>query len=104
MYVIDKVILAIYSYFAEAEREYISIRTKQGLAAARAKGKILGRPKGSRNRNRVLDPYKEQIKSYLQMGLNVASIMKIINNQLEKPVTYNSFRYFIQNDKELSSL
>ena len=37
-----KLLLAIYSYFAEAEREYISIRTKQGLAAAKAKGKILG--------------------------------------------------------------
>jgi DNA invertase Pin-like site-specific DNA recombinase len=31
-----KLLLAIYSYFAEAEREFISIRTKQGLAAAKA--------------------------------------------------------------------
>lgn len=30
-----KLLLAIYSYFAEAEREFISLRTKQGLAAAR---------------------------------------------------------------------
>ena len=37
-----KLLLAIYSYFAEAEREYISIRTKQGLAAAKAQGKQLG--------------------------------------------------------------
>jgi DNA invertase Pin-like site-specific DNA recombinase len=35
-----KLLLAIYSYFAEAEREYISLRTKQGLAAARAKGNM----------------------------------------------------------------
>ncbi len=41
-----KLLLAIYSYFAEAEREFISMRTKQGLAAARASGKKLGRPKG----------------------------------------------------------
>lgn len=34
-----KLLLAIYSYFAEAEREFISMRTKQGLAAARAGGK-----------------------------------------------------------------
>ena len=33
-----KLLLAIYSYFAETEREYISLRTKPGLAAARAKG------------------------------------------------------------------
>ena len=33
-----KLLMAIYSYFAETEREYISMRTKQGLAAAKAKG------------------------------------------------------------------
>ena len=99
-----KLLLAIYSYFAEAEREYISIRTKQGLAAARAKGKLLGRPKGSRSKNRILDPYREQIKEYLQMDLNLASIMKIVNNQLEKPISYNTLKYFVQHDEELLPL
>lgn len=96
-----KLLLAIYSYFAEAEREYISMRTKQGLAAAKAKGTRLGRPKGSKNKERVLDPYQDQIKSYLEMGLNLAAIAKIINNQLEKPLTYNSFKYFVQQNEEL---
>lgn len=99
-----KLLLAIYSYFAEVEREYISMRTKQGLAAARAKGKLLGRPKGSRSKNRILDPYKEQIKEYLQMDLNLASIMKIVNNQLEKPISYNTLKYFVQHDEELLTL
>ena len=45
-----KLLLAIYSYFAEAERDFISVRTQQGLAAARASGKQLGRPKGSRDK------------------------------------------------------
>lgn len=54
-----KLLLAIYSYFAESEREYISIRTKQGLKAAKAKGVKLGRPKGSKNKKgRVLDSHK----------------------------------------------
>lgn len=66
-----KLLLAIYSYFAEAEREFISMRTKQGLAAARASGKKLGRPKGSRDKERVLDPYREQIKEYLELGLSL---------------------------------
>ena len=96
-----KLLLAIYSYFAEAEREYISIRTKQGLAAAKAKGVRLGRPKGSRNRNRVLDPYKEQILEYLQMGLTLAAVRKITNRQLEKPLSYNSYKYFVQNEENL---
>jgi DNA invertase Pin-like site-specific DNA recombinase len=97
-----KLLLAIYSYFAETEREYISLRTKQGLAAAKAKGKILGRPKGSRNKERVLDPYRQQILDYLKMGLNLAAIMKIINPQLEQPITYNSYRYFVQREEDLS--
>ncbi len=57
-----KLLLAIYSYFAEEECEFISMRTKQGLVAARASGKKLGRPKGSRDKERVLDLYREQIK------------------------------------------
>jgi DNA invertase Pin-like site-specific DNA recombinase len=96
-----KLLMAIYSYFAETEREYISLRTKQGLAAARAKGKKLGRPKGSRNKERVLDPHRDQILEYLQMGLNLASVMKIINPQLEEPITYNSYRYFVQREEDL---
>lgn len=36
-----QLLLAIYSYFAETEREFISLRTKQGLAAAKAQGKQL---------------------------------------------------------------
>lgn len=99
-----KLLLAIYNYFAEVEREYISMRTKQGLAAARAKGKLLGRPKGSRSKNRILDPYREQIKEYLQMDLNLASIMKIVNNQLERSISYNTLKYFVQHDEELLTL
>lgn len=99
-----KLLLAIYSYFAEAEREYISMRTKQGLAALKSEGKILGRPKGSRNRDQLLEPYKEQIKNYLRMGLNLASIVRVINNQREKPISYNAFKYFVQNSEDLLKL
>ncbi|MEO8391997.1 MAG: recombinase family protein [Chloroflexota bacterium] len=92
-----KLLLAIYSYFAESERDYISLRTKQGLAAARASGKLLGRPKGSRNRNgSILTPFAEQIQAYLKLGLPVSAIRKLINPLLEKPATYNTFKYFVQ--------
>lgn len=97
-----KLLLAIYSYFAETEREFISTRTKQGLAAAKASGKMLGRPKGSRNKLRVLDPYKQQIREYLRLGLNLTSIRKLINPQLEKPVSYQTFKYFISNERSIS--
>jgi len=99
-----KLLLAIYSYFAEAEREFISIRTKQGLAAARASGKKLGRPKGSRDKERVLDPYREQMREYLQLGLSLSRIRTIINPQLDKPISYPSYRYFVRQDIELLEL
>jgi DNA invertase Pin-like site-specific DNA recombinase len=96
-----KLLLAIYSYFAETEREFISMRTKDGLKAARADGKLLGRPKGSKSRNRRLEPFKEQIRGYLAIPLPYASILKIVNNQLEKPVAYNTLRYYIESETEL---
>jgi DNA invertase Pin-like site-specific DNA recombinase len=96
-----KLLLAIYSYFAEAEREFISLRTKQGLAAAKASGKLLGRPKGSRNKERVLDPYKEQIKYYLTLDLDLTSIMKLINPLLARPVSYNTFKYYVEHESDL---
>jgi DNA invertase Pin-like site-specific DNA recombinase len=96
-----KLLLAIYSYFAEAEREFISMRVKQGLAAAKAKGVKLGRPKGSRNKNRVLDPYRDEILKYLQKGIDLASVRKLINPEIEQPISYNSYKYFVKYDSEL---
>ena len=100
---LSSLLLAIYGYFAQTEREIISQRTKQGLAAARASGKTLGRPKGVKNKNRVLDPFKDEIKKYLEMGLMQTNILKIINSQLEKKVSLTSLRYFISTTKELKS-
>jgi DNA invertase Pin-like site-specific DNA recombinase len=96
-----QLLFAIYGHFAQTEREYISMRTKQGLAAARAQGKVLGRPKGSKNKERVLDPHKDRILEYLEMRLNLAAIMKLVNPELDNPVTYNTFRYFVQHEKDL---
>lgn len=42
-----KAMIALFGLFAEVERDLIAERTKEGLAAAKAKGKQLGRPKGS---------------------------------------------------------
>ena len=99
-----KLLLAIYSYFAEAEREYISLRTKQGLAAAKASGKKLGRPKGSKNKDRVLDPFKQQIAEYLKLGINLAAIRKIINHQLDQSASYNTYKYYVQHEEELRGI
>ena len=95
---LSSLLLAIYGYFAQTEREIISERTKQGLAAAKASGKILGRPKGAKNKNRVLDPFKDEIKKYIDLGLMQTNILKIINDHLEKPISLTSLRYFIDNE------
>jgi Resolvase, N terminal domain len=42
-----KVTIAWFDLFAEIERDLICERAKEGLAAARARGRLLGRPKGS---------------------------------------------------------
>lgn len=97
----SQLLLAIYGYFSQTEREYISLRTKQGLAAARAQGKVLGRPKGSRNKQHVLNPFKADILDYLQHGLGISAIRKLINPRLDEPKPYSTYRYYIQNDSEL---
>lgn len=99
-----KLLLAIYSYFAETEREFIFIRTKHGLEAARAKGKMLGRPKGSRDKHRVLDPYRERIRELLELKMPLLRISSILNEQMEKPLSYNSYQYFVRQDPELLTL
>ena len=99
-----KLLLAIYSYFAETERDFISVRTQQGLAAARASGKQLGRPKGSRDKARILDPYRAQISEYLQLQLPLRRIRTLINRELSRPIAYNSYRYFVLQDSELLEL
>ena len=91
-----KLLFAIYSYFAETEREYISMRTKVGLQAAKDKGTILGRPRGSKNtKPRALDPHKETIQELLKLGVSLNSISKIINKNLAKPLNYMSYVYYI---------
>lgn len=92
-----KLILAIFGYFAETEREYIRMRTKQGLEAAKANGKVLGRPKGCRNkRGLALDPFKDEIQAYMKLGLPVESIRKIINGRLGKSFSYNTYSAYVK--------
>ena len=43
----------IFGLLAEADRELVSIHTREGLAVARGKGKKLGRPKGSLGRSKL---------------------------------------------------
>jgi DNA invertase Pin-like site-specific DNA recombinase len=71
-----KVMVALFGLFAEVERDLISERTLEGLASARAKGRLLGRPKGALGKSR-LDGKEEEIRLLLQKQVSKASIAKM---------------------------
>ncbi len=62
----SKVMRTMLSLFAEMERDWISVRTKEALAALKKKGRKLGRPKGYKKSK--LDPYKQEIYLLLRNG------------------------------------
>lgn len=95
---LSSLLLAIYGYFAQTEREIISERTKQGLKVAKASGKILGRPKGVKNKDRVLEPFLNEIKKLLALNVPKSSILKIVNNKLNKNVSISTLNHFIKTD------
>ena len=72
----SKTMITMFSLFAEIERDLISERTKEGIANARKKGVILGRPVGTTGISK-LDGKEHEIKGYLSKGVNVANIAKI---------------------------
>ena len=84
-----KVMIALFGLFAEVERDLISERTKEGLAAAKAKGKRLGRPKGALGTSR-LDGKEQDIRALLGKDVSKASIAKILD------VSRSALYHFIQ--------
>ena len=68
--------VTMFGLFAEIERDLISERTKEGLIAARAKGKVLGRPKG--NGKSRLDGKETEITMLMGKKVPKASIAKIM--------------------------
>jgi DNA invertase Pin-like site-specific DNA recombinase len=87
-----KVMIALFGLFAEVERDLISQRTKEGLAAARAKGRLLGRPKGALGKSR-LDGKEEEIRMLLEKTVSKASIAKIVG------VSRTALHHFIRTRK-----
>ncbi len=62
----SKIIAMAFSMAAEIERDLISQRTKEALAAKKKQGVKLGRPKGTGKSK--LDPYKPEIEALLKNG------------------------------------
>lgn len=68
----SKVMAMIFAMAAELERDFISARTKEALAARRASGMKLGRPVG-RGKSK-LDKFRPEIEALLQNGSSVSFI------------------------------
>jgi len=67
--------ITIFSLMANIERTLISMRTKEGLAKARANGVRLGRPKGP-GRSK-LDGMEDEIRNLLGLGVTKSSMTKM---------------------------
>ena len=70
----SKVVAMAFSMAAEIERELISQRTREALAAKKRLGVKLGRPKGSGKSK--LDPYRPEIEALLKNGATQRFIAK----------------------------
>ncbi len=69
----SKVMITLFSLFAELERDLISLRTKEALANKKAQGIKLGKPKGTVQKSKF-DQDVDKIKELLGLGLSVRKI------------------------------
>lgn len=74
----SKIIITVFSLLAELERDLISMRTREALAAKKSQGITLGKPKGTIQKSKF-DAERERIEELLKIGLSVRKIAKILN-------------------------
>ncbi len=91
----SKILSTMLALVSEIERDLISRRTRDALAAKKAQGVKLGRPKGVPGKSK-LDGKEDEIQKFLDKGLNVTALAKIygvswtcMQNFLNKKVLKN---------------
>lgn len=82
----SKVMLTMFSLFAELERDLISDRTRRALEAKKAAGVKIGRPKGRTSASK-LDGMEHQLTELLRKKVSMASIAKIC--EVSRGTVYN---------------
>lgn len=70
----SKMMAMLLALFSEIERDFISMRTKEGLAALKRQGKKLGRPSGVGKS--MLDEHMAKIKEMLSNDVPVTAIAR----------------------------
>lgn len=73
---------------SQIERAFLSMRTKEGLEAARAKGVTLGRPAGRQAKVLKLDEQIDTVRGYVALGLSMAKMAALLDTD---PKTVKSF-------------
>lgn len=73
----SKIIITLFSLFAELERDLISSRTKEALANKKRQGIQLGKPKGTIQKSKF-DKDVVKIKELLTLGLSVRKIASFL--------------------------
>lgn len=73
----SKIVITLFSLFAELERDLISLRTKEALAAKRLQGVVLGKPMGTIQKSQF-DKDSERIKELLKLGLSIRKITSLL--------------------------
>lgn len=86
-----KIMTTLLSLFAELERDLVSLRTREALAAKKAQGVLLGKPKGTVQES-IYDKDRERIVALLGWGVSARRIA-------EQHLRYghpSSLNYYIQ--------
>jgi DNA invertase Pin-like site-specific DNA recombinase len=73
----SKIIVTMFSLFAELERDLVSQRTKEALAVKKAQGVKLGKPIGTIQASKF-DKDRKRIEELLRLGLSVRKIAKVL--------------------------
>lgn len=73
----SKIIAFAFALAAEIERNLISQRTKEALAARKSQGKILGRPVGSSRKKEMIYKKMDEIKSRMKNKESLSSVARL---------------------------
>lgn len=73
----SKILVTVFSMLAELERDLISSRTREALAAKKAAGVKLGKPKGTVQKSKF-DADREKIELLLRAGHSVRKVAKVL--------------------------